>query len=259
MSTSLFALSDISFSIAGKPILQPLFLNLEQGRVVGLIGRNGSGKSTLLNILARHVAPTGGTACLLGKPLSAWSDRDYARNVAYMPQFTPSTDGMNVRELVTLGRFPWHGTLGRFSREDAAMVDDAIDRTGLRDFAGRTVDTLSGGERQRVWLALMLAQNPRCMLLDEPTSALDIAHEDEVLSLVRNLAHDRGISVVVVLHDINLAARYCDDIIALRDGHLIERGTPVEVMIPETLAGIYGVRMGIFKHPIRGEPVSYVL
>lgn len=255
----LFDLSDVAFALRDHVILAPLSLTLAPGRIHGLIGQNGSGKSTLLKILARQVRPSSGHLRFGGRPAGDWAERDYARQVAYMPQFTPPADGMTVRELVALGRFPWHGTLGRFSGEDARIVDEAIDQVDLTAFAGRAVDTLSGGERQRAWLALMLAQNARCLLLDEPTSALDIAHQTEMLALVRRLAGERGMAVVVILHDVNLAARHCDDIIALRDGRLIMRGRAAELMQPGILAAVYGIQMGIFTHPVAGVPVSYPL
>jgi iron-chelate-transporting ATPase len=255
----LFELDGACFEVPGRQILAPLSLTLPPGRICGLIGPNGSGKSTLLRLLARHLAPSRGTIALGSRPLAEWSDRDFARHVAYMPQFTPRSDGMTVRELVALGRYPWHGMLGRFTSADAAKVEEAIDRTGLSPLANRIVDSLSGGERQRVWLALMLAQDTRCLLLDEPTSALDLAHETGMLELIRDLARERGIAVVIVLHDINLAARICDDIVALRDGEVIVHAGAHEVMTPGTLAAIYGVPMGIMPHPTRGEPLSYVL
>jgi iron complex transport system ATP-binding protein len=259
LDQQLFDLSGVTFAVQGRVILKPLSLRLEPGRIHGLVGQNGSGKSTLLKILARQVRPTGGELRFGARPLQDWADRDYARQVAYMPQFTPPADGMTVRELVALGRFPWHGTLGRFSDEDGRMVEAAIDQVGLKDFADRAVDTMSGGERQRAWLALMLAQNARCLLLDEPTSALDIAHQAEVLALVQTLARERGMAVVVILHDINLAARYCDEIVALRDGRMVVRGPAAALMQPQVLDDIYGVRMGIFTHPVTGWPVSYLL
>jgi ferric hydroxamate transport system ATP-binding protein len=259
VNAALYKLEGVGFRVAGREILRPLDLELGAGQVHGLIGPNGSGKSTLVKMLARQLQPSGGTIRLDGTPLAAWKDRAFARHVAYMPQFTPPSEGMNVRELVSLGRFPWHGTLGRFSAEDGAKVDEALARTALSHFAGRRVDALSGGERQRVWLALMLAQDARCLLLDEPTSALDIAHEAEVLALVRAHSRERGLSVVVVLHDINLAARTCDRIIALRDGGVVANGEPRAIMDPEVLGRIYGVPMGVLPHPSRDEAIGYVL
>jgi iron complex transport system ATP-binding protein len=256
---AIFELDGVSYAVPGRQILAPLSLALPPGRICGLIGSNGSGKSTLMRLLARQLAPASGSLRFRGRVYREWSEREFARNVAYMPQFTPRSDGMNVRELVALGRYPWHGMLGRFTREDAGKVEDAIRRTGLEPLAYRIVDSLSGGERQRAWLALMLAQDTSCLLLDEPTSALDVAHETGMLDLVRELSRERGTAVVVVLHDINLAARICDDIVALRDGRVIAHAGAHDLMRPETLAAIYGVPMGIIAHPTRGEPLSYVL
>ncbi|MDR9806954.1 ABC transporter ATP-binding protein [Rhizobium hidalgonense] len=259
MPSSFLALSDISYAIGPKSILHGIDLTLEQGRIYGLVGPNGSGKSTLLKIIARQIAPKSGAIAFGGKPAADWGAREFARHVAYMPQFTPATDGMTVRELVALGRFPWHGTLGRFTATDRDMVEEAIARTELEDFADRLVANMSGGERQRAWIAMMLAQNARCLLLDEPTSALDLAHQASVLSLVQELSHERGLTVVIVLHDINLAARYCDAIVALSRGRIKAEGRPAEIMQADTLHSIFGVGMGVFPHPVRKEPVSYLL
>lgn len=258
-SSAGFDLTGVRFSVPGRDILQPLDLTLEPGRVHGLIGPNGSGKSTLVKLLARQLTPDGGRIVFAGRALGDWHDRDFARHVAYMPQFTPGADGMNVRELVALGRFPWHGTLGRFSETDARKVEAALEWTGMISLADRQVDTLSGGERQRAWFALMLAQDTKCILLDEPTSALDIAHEGQMLELVRTISRERGVTVIVVLHDINIAARTCDDIVALREGRLVAQGRAEEVMTPDVLGRIYGVPMGVLPHPTRGEPMGYVL
>jgi iron complex transport system ATP-binding protein len=226
--------------------------------MVALIGHNGSGKSTLLKMLARQVPLSDGTIRFADKDLGAWKERAFARKVAYLPQQLPPAAGMLAKELVALGRYPWHGALGRFGAADRHRVAEAIEQTGIADFAGRQVDTLSGGERQRVWLAMLLAQDADCLLLDEPTSALDIAHQIEVLDLVHRLAQQRGIGVIVVLHDVNMAARFCDEIIALHGGKLIARGTPVDVMREETLKAIYGLPMGVMPHPDSGRPISYV-
>ena len=254
----LYELRGAGFSVAGTEILAPVDLALPASRICGLIGPNGSGKTSLLRLLGRQQARTAGDIRLLGRPLDDYGDREFARHVAYMPQFSPPADGMSVRELVALGRFPWHGAHGRFTAADAAKVDEALDQTGLADFAGRLVDTLSGGERQRAWLAMMLAQDTRCLLLDEPTSALDIAHQVEVLALVRALGRKRAIGAVIVLHDINMAARHCDELVALRRGRIVARGTPHEIVRPDVLAGIYGVAMGTLPHPSGGPPLSYV-
>lgn len=252
-------MSQIHYGAGKKPILSGIDLTLDTGRIYGLIGQNGSGKSTLLKIIARQIEPTAGIVVVQGEAASKWGGRAFARQVAYMPQFTPATDGMTVRELVALGRFPWHGTLGRFTQADRDMVDEAIRRTDLEKFADRLVANMSGGERQRAWIAMMLAQNARCLLLDEPTSALDLAHQAGVLSLLRELGHERGLTIVVVLHDINLASRYCDEIVALEGGLISARGRPKDIVQADVLQSVFGVAMGVFPHPVSQEPVSYLL
>ncbi|SEQ42708.1 iron complex transport system ATP-binding protein [Faunimonas pinastri] len=254
----MYELSSATFAVADRTLLSPLDLRIAAGKVVGLIGHNGSGKSTLLKLLARQQKPTAGTIAFQGRDLQQWGSREFARKVAYLQQTPPSAAGMTVRELVALGRYPWHGALGRFSDEDAARVEEALRRTDVLAFADRLVDALSGGERQRVWLAMLVAQNPECMLLDEPISALDIGHQIEVLDLVRDLSRQRQLGVIVVLHDINMAARFCDELIALRAGRLLLRGTPGELMAPEHLQAIYGVPMGVLPHPESGVPMSFV-
>lgn len=264
-----FELKAVGFAASGRQILHPLDLSLTAGRIYGLVGPNGSGKSTLTRILARQQPSSGGQVLLGGQSISTLGDRDFARRVAYMPQFTPPAEGMNVRELVGLGRFPWHGALGRFGAADAAMVAEALAATDLTGMAGRMVDSLSGGERQRAWLAMMVAQDTGWLLLDEPTSALDIAHQVDMLALVRRLGEERGVGVVIVIHDINMAARFCDEIIALREGRVVAHGAPRDILDSAVLDRIYGLPMGIFQIPGRtsgqkpgqspGIPVSYVL
>lgn len=238
--------------------MQPLSLTFPEGRVCGLIGHNGSGKSTLLKMLGRHQPPSSGEVLLNDVPLSLWESKAFAREVAYLPQQLPAAEGMTVRELVAIGRYPWHGALGRFRQEDRQQVEEAIALVDLKPLANRLVDSLSGGERQRAWLAMMVAQNSRCLLLDEPTSALDIAHQVEVLGLIQRLSRERGLTVIAVLHDINMAARYCDHLVALRGGDMIAQGPANSLMQGAVLEQIYGIPMGILPHPAGGAPVSFV-
>ncbi len=253
-----FTLKNASFEVPGRTLLQPLSLTFPPGKVTGLIGHNGSGKSTLLKMLGRHHAASRGEVLLNQQPVGSWKSKAFARQVAYLPQQLPAAEGMTVRELVAIGRYPWHGALGRFGQEDRDRVEDAIAQVGLNAFAGRLVDSLSGGERQRAWLAMMVAQNSRCLLLDEPTSALDIAHQVEVLALIKALSQQRGLTVIAVLHDINMAARYCDHLVALRQGAMIAEGDAEAIMQAEVLGAIYGIPMGILPHPQGGVPVSFV-
>ena len=231
-----FALRNVSFRVPGRTLLHPLSLTFPVGKVTGLIGHNGSGKSTLLKMLGRHQPPSEGEILLDEQPLESWSSKAFARKVAYLPQQLPQAEGMTVREL----------------------VEEAIALVGLKPLAHRLVDSLSGGERQRAWIAMLVAQDSRCLLLDEPTSALDIAHQVDVLALVHRLSQQRGLTVVAVLHDINMAARYCDYLVALRGGEMISQGTPAELMRSETLEQIYGIPMGILPHPAGAAPVSFV-
>ncbi|SAH99097.1 iron ABC transporter ATP-binding protein [Bordetella ansorpii] len=254
--TPLYTLQDVRYAVPGRELLHPLTLELPARRAIALIGHNGSGKSTLLKLLARQQPVSAGTLRFQGEPLSSWSDRAYARKVAYLPQTTPDASGMRVHELVALGRYPWHGALGRFGPTDRRKVAEAIELTDIGHYADRLVDTLSGGERQRVWLAMLVAQDAQCLLLDEPISALDIAHQLDVLSLVHRLAREKGVAVIVVLHDINMAARFCDEIIALHSGRLIARGTPEALMQPAELRRIYGIDMEVTMQQATGKPVA---
>ncbi len=254
----LFTLEGAGFAVDGRPLLAPLHLELKAGQVTGLIGHNGSGKSTLLKLLARQEAPTSGAIRFEGRPLASWGARALARRIGHLPQQPPAAPGLRVRELVALGRYPWHGALGRFGNEDRTKVEEALHATGVADLWERDVDTLSGGERQRAFIAMLLAQDAPTLLLDEPTSALDIAHQMEVLTLVRTLADRRGMTIVLVLHDINLAARFCDEILALRAGHLLARGAPGALMQPEVLAQIYGIAMSVLPEEPPRRPMAFV-
>lgn len=252
----LFELADASFAVDGKVLLHPTRLTLARGRVYGLIGHNGSGKTTLLKLIANQQPASSGEISFLDRPLVHWPRREFARKVAYLPQQPPPASGMLVRELVALGRYPWHGPLGRFTAADREKVEAAMALTDTGTFADRLVDSLSGGERQRVWLAMLVAQDPECLLLDEPISALDVSHQLQVLDLVRRLAR-RGMSVVVVLHDVNMATRFCDELVALHSGRLARRGTPAEIMTEDALQAIYDVPMMVFPRPDTGIPVGF--
>ena len=252
-------LEQVQFRLGSRQLLQPLDLQIPQGQVCGLIGHNGSGKSTLIKLLARQQPATGGRILLDGEDRASYSSREFARRVAYLPQQPAATDQLTVRELVRFGRQPWHGLLGRFGPEDRQAVARAMALTQIEPYADRLVESLSGGERQRVWLAALIAQQTRYLLLDEPTSALDVAHQVEVLALIRQLSHELDLGVVLVLHDINMAARYCDRLVALREGALLRQGTPEELMTSATLEAIYQLPMQVLAHPVTGEPVSVVL
>jgi iron-chelate-transporting ATPase len=255
--SSLYQLSGVDFSIGDRLLLQSISLDIAPGQVVGLIGHNGSGKTSLMRLLARLHQPTRGTIHFDGAPLESWPHRRFAQQVAHLPQYTPSTDGLQVRELVALGRYPWHGALGRVTADDHARVEEAMAWTDVARYADRAVDSLSGGERQRVWLAMLIAQNSRCVLLDEPTSALDISHQIEVLGLIRSLCEKRGMTAIVVLHDVNMATRFCNELISLRSGKVLMQASPAEIMRPDSLEAIYGVPMGVLTDPQSGYAIGF--
>ncbi|MCM2473329.1 ATP-binding cassette domain-containing protein [Rhizobium sp. CG5] len=256
--TNAFSVTDLTFAVDGRRLLKGVSLAFKAGEISGLVGHNGSGKSTLLKLLARQQTPTAGSIRFGDRELASIGTRDFARSVAYLPQDMTAAHGMTVRELVACGRYPWHGALGRFTATDAAKVEEALRLTHIEAMADRMVDTLSGGERQRAWIAMLMAQDSQCLLLDEPTSALDIAHQMEVLALIRRLSRDKGLSVVIVLHDINMAARFCDHVHALKQGEVVASGRPASLMNGPVLRDIYGIDMDTTPHPGLDIPLAYV-
>lgn len=253
MTKPLFSIRGLCVDVPGRRLIHDLDLDLPGGQVIALIGHNGSSKSTLLKVLARQIAHSAGEVRFAERPITDYSPRDYARGLAFMPQSTPPAEGMTVRELVALGRYPWHGALGRFAEADHVAVQAAMTECGITEFADQLVDTMSGGERQRAWLAMMVAQQAGTLLLDEPISALDIQHQVDVLSLVRRMCHEQGRTAIVVLHEVNMAARFCDHVVAMRAGRLAMQGSTEEFMQPETLARIYGLPMQVLTRQDGGR------
>ncbi|ANS87875.1 Iron-chelate-transporting ATPase [Vibrio scophthalmi] len=254
----MYQLTNASFDIDGKTILAPTTLTFQPHKITTLLGHNGCGKSTLIKLLSRQNAPTEGEVYFDRRHISTYSHLEFAHRVAYLPQHPPITDGVTVRELACFGRYPWKGAFGRYSHQDYAIVDEAIEKVGLNHFADRFVATLSGGERQRAWVAMLLAQQSQCILLDEPTSALDVAHQHDLLALIRTLNQSLGLTVIMVLHDVNMAAKFSDQLIALHSGKVIAVGPPEELMTPEVLKQIYGMELALFEHPETGQPISYI-
>ena len=239
-------------------IVDDINLTIPTGKMTVLAGANGSGKSTLLSTIARMLKPLGGCVRLDGQAIHQMPTKAVSRQLGILPQSPLTPEGLTVFELVSRGRYPWQGLMRQWSEADELAVEEALRLTGTAEFAHLPVDSLSGGERQRAWIAMLVAQDSRCLLLDEPTSALDIAHQVDVLALVHRLSQQRGLTVIAVLHDINMAARYCDYLVALRGGEMIAQGTPAELMRSDTLEQIYGIPMGILPHPAGAAPVSFV-
>ncbi|KJS43935.1 MAG: iron ABC transporter substrate-binding protein [Roseovarius sp. BRH_c41] len=253
--TDAFEIDHLSYAVPARRLLEDVTLRLPAGRVIGLIGHNGSGKSTLLKLLARQIKATAGHIRLDGKPLTTWPNRAFARRLAYLPQHLPPAEGLLVRELAALGRYPWHGALGRPGAADHAAIEAALAACALGSLADRRVATLSGGEAQRAWLAMLIAQEAGVLLLDEPISALDITHQVEVLRLVQSLSHRQDRTVILVLHDLNMAARFCDHIVALRGGRLAYEGPPDALMARGMLHRVYGTGMEVLTRA-DGTPVA---
>jgi len=231
-------------------IIQQADFSMPRGAFIALIGPNGSGKSTILRTLAGALRPRKGHVEIKGRPLRNYSAKALARTLAFLPQ-APSTPGdFTVRDLVGYGRFPhmkWNGTL---TARDMNIIDQAIDQTQMQAFAARTVASLSGGERQRAWLAMALAQQPEILLLDEPTTFLDVCFQLEVLELVKHLNQSLHLSTLVVLHDLNHAARFADRILTVHQGRIAADGPPAQVLTAEQMAQIFNIRVEI-QHDTR--------
>jgi iron complex transport system ATP-binding protein len=241
--------------IDGRTILRPLRLTVTAGRMTGIIGPNGSGKSTLGRILVRQIAPSSGQLLVHGKPAQSIAARKFARMVAYLPQHIPPAVGLTVEELVALGRYPWLGAFRQPVAADITSVQKSMAITMVSELSQRLVDTLSGGERQRVWLAMLVAQQAEALVLDEPTSALDIRHQVEVLSLLQRLCKEQGLGVVVILHDIYMAGRYCDELVALRQGNVVASGIGEQILQPCVLKTVYDVDMDVMIHEPSGDRI----
>ena len=238
-----------------RTVVEDLSLLVPPGRVSVVVGANGSGKSTLLRGLARLLRPASGEVLLDGRDIHSLPSRDVARRLGLLPQDAVAPEGLLVRDLVGRGRHPHLGLLRRRSAEDDAAVLDAMALTGTTDLADRPVDELSGGQRQRVWVAMVLAQRTDLLLLVEPTTFLDLAHQVELLDVLRDLNRLRRTTVVMVLHELNLAARYADHLVALKRGRVVAQGDPREVVTPGLVADVFGLEARVVPDPVTGTPL----
>lgn len=248
----MFGLEGIRRSHAGREVLALGPLSLGREGVTAILGHNGSGKSTLMGLLARQDRADAGTITLCGRPLPAFSQRELARQVAYLPQRLPPVPGLTVSEVVALGRYPWRGAFARLNAADHARIEAALQAADCMHYAHHLAEHTSGGERQRAFIAMALAQDAPLLLLDEPTSALDLAHAHEVMRLLRHLADEAGRHVIVVLHDVNLATRFADRILALKAGRLTYDGTPAGLLRADRLSALYDIPMRLLEEP--GQP-----
>lgn len=245
----------VTLGYGDRAVVRDLTTTVPDGRVSVIVGANACGKSTLLRGMARLLKPSSGSVLLDGQAIASLPSRQVARTLGLLPQNPVTPEGVSVVDLVGRGRHPHQGALRRWSADDEAAVAEALRLTDTLDLAERLVDELSGGQRQRVWIAMALAQQTELLLLDEPTTYLDVAHQVEVLDLLAELNEVRGTTIVMVLHDLNLAARYADHLVAMRDGRIVAAGTPAEVITEECVSQVFGMGCRVVDDPVTGTPM----
>ncbi|TBN56831.1 ABC transporter ATP-binding protein [Glaciihabitans arcticus] len=245
----------LSLSYDGVDVITGLDVAIPPGSITVIVGANACGKSTLLRGLARLMRPGAGGVELDGRDIHSYGAKELARLVGLLPQQPIAPAGITVADLVARGRYPHQGWFARGTARDDAAVAHALEQTSTADLAERAVEELSGGQRQRVWIAMVLAQEPEILLLDEPTTFLDVAHQVEVLDLLMHLNRERGTTVVMVLHDLNLAARYADHLIVMAGGAIVDSGAPAEVITRETVRTAFGMDSVVMPDPVSGSPM----
>jgi iron complex transport system ATP-binding protein len=249
------AAESVSLAYDDRVVVRDLDLQLADGSFTAIVGPNGCGKSTLLRALGRLLRPLEGRVLLDGRAIARTPTREVARVLGLLPQTPVAPEGLTVGDLVARGRHPHQSWLRQWSRDDEAAVAEALSWTDMADLADRPVDELSGGQRQRAWISMALAQGTDLLLLDEPTTYLDLSHQIDVLELVARLHAERGRTVVVVLHDLNLAARYAQRLVAMDDGALVASGAPEEVLTEQLLADVFDLEARVVADPVAGTPM----
>ncbi|MEW1891215.1 ABC transporter ATP-binding protein [Streptomyces sp. NBC_00523] len=251
-SASRLSAHDLTLAYEDRTVVEGLDLEIPDAKVTIVVGPNACGKSTLLRALGRLLKPRRGAVLLDGAELAGLPAKEIARTVGVLPQSPTPPDGITVADLVARGRQPHQKWWQQWSEADERAVSEALERTNTASLADRPVDELSGGQRQRVWIAMALAQDTELLLLDEPTTYLDVAHQVEVLDLVRRLNLERGRTVVAVLHDLNQAIRYADHLVAMKDGRIVAQGAPDEVVTTEMVQEVFGLSSVIIPDPLTG-------
>jgi len=254
-TTSALTAWDLALSYDQRQVSVDLAVDIPDGAITVIIGPNACGKSTLLRALARLLKPQAGQVYLHGDDIRSLAPKEMARGLGLLPQSSKAPFGISVSDLVSRGRFPHQHMLRQWSAEDEAALARALTATGITDLAHRSVDELSGGQRQRVWIAMVLAQNTPVMLLDEPTTFLDIAHQLEVLHLCQRLNREEGKTMVLVLHDLNQAARFADHLIVMKDGAIAAAGEPAGVLNEHLLEAVFGLRAQVMPDPVFTTPM----
>lgn len=250
--------TDVSVVFNGVAAVDSASVAVRAGCITAICGANGSGKSTLLKCLSGLEAPTGGDIRLAGQGLGGLSRRQIARQVAVLGQNPETPVGLNVEELVEQGRYPHRPWLTRLRRNDRDAIERAIAAVDLNDMRKRQLASLSGGERQRAWVAMALAQEPQILFLDEPTSFLDVRHQAELLTLLRRLNREEGLTIIAVLHDLNQVIEFADDVILMKKGRVLSTGAPVEVFTPQSLGHAFGCAVDVVAHPQTGRPFCLI-
>ncbi len=254
MDKHILKTNTLSAGYDGKVIVDDMEMTVTDGKISVILGANGCGKSTLLKTFARLLKPVKGGVTLDDKALNHYHPKELARLLGLLPQSPVVPEGIKVTDLVARGRFPYHKMMHGMTKKDFDAVAEALDIMGVTELADKCVDELSGGQRQRVWIALALAQDTDLLLLDEPTTFLDISYQVEILDLLTELNRKRGLTILMVLHDINLAARYADHIFAMSKGKLIAEGRPVDIITPELMNKVYGLNCTVITDPVSNTP-----
>ncbi|MFE3183889.1 ABC transporter ATP-binding protein [Streptomyces violascens] len=253
--TSRLTARELTLAYEDRTVVHGLDLAVPDGRVSVIVGPNACGKSTTLRALGRLLKPRGGAVLLDGTELARIPTRKIAQSIGLLPQSPVAPEAITVADLVSRGRQPHQHWWQQWSEADERAVTDAMERTDVAALADRPVDELSGGQRQRVWIAMALAQETDVLLLDEPTTYLDISHQVEVMDLVRQLNHERGRTVVMVLHDLNQAARYADHLVAMKAGRIVAEGRPEDVVTADLVREVFGLDSVVVPDPVTGSPL----
>lgn len=247
--------SNVSLSYQKKEIIKDLDIGFIKGKISVIIGPNGCGKSTLLKGMSRLLKKETGNIYLNETDVDSLSTKEIARRLAFLPQSATAPDDVTVRDVVELGRYPYRGVLKKISKEESEIVDDVLKRTSLLPLADENINNLSGGQKQRVWIAMALAQKTDIILLDEPTTYLDLGHQIDILNLLQELNEQTGVTIIMVLHDLNLASRFSDIMIGMKDGAIKYQGTPFDIMTPEILQELFSIKTVIGEDPIEKKPI----
>ncbi|MFW7433440.1 ABC transporter ATP-binding protein [Vagococcus carniphilus] len=252
---NILEVKNISLSYQKDPIVKELDVSFMKGKISVIIGPNGCGKSTLLKGISRLLKKETGSIILNDINMDELSNKEIAKQLAFLPQSATAPEDVTVRDVVELGRYPYRKVLQKVSQEEKIIVDEVLEQTGLFHLRDENINNLSGGQKQRVWIAMALAQKTEIILLDEPTTYLDLGHQIEVLNLLKELNETTGQTIIMVLHDLNLASRFSDYMIGMKDGRVVYEGVPTEMMTPTILKDLFGIEAYIGEDPVDKKPI----